>query len=239
VYTAASTLQVGKVNPNSPGFYGFVQSASDLATAFSRAIGAAPVLATVGTRLGLSPTQAVARLSAEPIPNSPAFRVIAAGSTPRKAVDLANVTSEALVAYEAQTNSYSRESERLLGAYRAASLNLVHATAQVSRARRSYAKHRDEARRSRIERAEASRAAAALRADGVASGYRLTAQSVTTGELVSVLASATTATGNRKSRIELLGFVGLLGGLVIGTGLAVLLDQRRGSRHPPQASGNG
>src|SRR4051794_40792263 len=37
-YTASATLQVGQVNPNSPGFLGYVQSASSLATAFSRAI---------------------------------------------------------------------------------------------------------------------------------------------------------------------------------------------------------
>ncbi len=44
-YTASATLQVGQVNPNSPGFYSYVQSASALATAFSRAISAEPVLA--------------------------------------------------------------------------------------------------------------------------------------------------------------------------------------------------
>ena len=35
-YTASASPQVGQVNPNSPGFLGYVQSASSLATAFSR-----------------------------------------------------------------------------------------------------------------------------------------------------------------------------------------------------------
>jgi len=39
-YTASATLQVGQVNPNSPGFYSYVQSAAALAGAFSRAISA-------------------------------------------------------------------------------------------------------------------------------------------------------------------------------------------------------
>ena len=79
-YTASATLQVGQVNPNSPGFLGYVQSASSLATAFSRSIAAAPVLATVKRKLALGPADATPRLSAEPIPLAPAFRVIATGS---------------------------------------------------------------------------------------------------------------------------------------------------------------
>ena len=43
-YTASATIQVGQVNPNSPGFYGYVQSSAALATAFSRAIEAEAVV---------------------------------------------------------------------------------------------------------------------------------------------------------------------------------------------------
>src|SRR5262245_11829556 len=72
-YEAAATLQVGQVNPNSPGFASYTQSASSLATAFSRAIAAEPVLAQVERKLHLAKQRASARLSAEPIPLSPAF----------------------------------------------------------------------------------------------------------------------------------------------------------------------
>jgi uncharacterized protein involved in exopolysaccharide biosynthesis len=231
-YTAASTLQVGKVNPNSPGFYGFVQSASDLAAAFSRAIYAAPVLAAAHGQLGLSASQASARLSAEPIPNSPAFRVIATGPSAGAATRLANVTGKALIAYEAQSNTYSPESRRLLAAYRAASLGLIQATAQTKRAEIKYVARHDAARRSTLESAQATRAAASLKAQALASGYQLSAQSASTTELVSLLAGATTATSDRKSNIELLGFIGLLGGLVLGCGLALVLEQRRA---PPRS----
>jgi uncharacterized protein involved in exopolysaccharide biosynthesis len=227
-YTASTTLQVGKVNPNSPGFYGFVQSASDLAGVFSRAITAAPVLAAVHSQLGLAPGQAVARLAAEPLPSSPAFRVIATGPTPRAAVSLANVTSNALIAYEAQANTYSPESQRMLDEYRKTSLALAHANMQVSRAASAYGAHRDPARRLNLERAEAERAAASLQVQALASGYQLSAQSTTTRDLISLLAGASIATSDRKSKVELLGFIGLLGGLVIGAAIAVLYEQRRG-----------
>jgi hypothetical protein len=229
-YTASATLQVGKVNPNSPGFYGFVQSASDLATAFSRAIAAEPVLAAVHQRLGLRPSEAVGRLSAEPLPNSPAFRVIATGPTAPAAVNLANVTSKALITYEAKANTYSPEGRRLLSAYRSASLDLAHANNAVSDAAKAYADKPSSARRLALEGAQAARAAASLRAQALASGYQLSAQSTTTRDLISLLAGASTAVSDRRSKIQLLGFIGLLGGLVIGSAIAVLYEQRRGTR---------
>lgn len=231
-YTAAASLQVGKVNPNSPGFYGFVQSATDLSAAFSRSITAAPVLATVHRKLGLSPDAAVAQLSAEPIPDSPVFRVIASAPSPAAAVRLANVTSHALIAYEGAANTYSPESRRLLRDYRAASLQLARAQTTVARATRDYADDPDTARRLGLENAQASRAAASLQVQALASAYQLSAESTDTTELVSLLSGAVTAESDRKSKIELLGFIGLLAGLVIGCALAVLREQRGGLRRP-------
>src|SRR5271154_1161497 len=55
-YTAVTTLKVGTVSLTSPSLAGFVDGASAFATVFSRAILAAPVLATLQTKLGLTPT---------------------------------------------------------------------------------------------------------------------------------------------------------------------------------------
>jgi len=231
-YTAAATLQVGRVNPNSPGFYGFVQSASDLATAFSRAITAAPVLRAVRARTGLEPAAAAARLSAEPIPSSPAFRVVAEGPTAAAAVRLANVTSKALIVYEARANAYSPDTARLLRRYRAASRRLAQATETASKAARTYATAPGTAARESLEEAQAEKAAASLQADALAGSYRLSAQSTTTG-LISMLAGAVTASSDRRAKIQLLGFIGLIGGLTIGCAIAVLREQR------PRRGGDG
>ena len=233
-YTAASTLQVGKVNPNSPGFYGFVQSATDLATVFSRAITASAVLRTVHRELGLSAAEAVERLTAEPIPASPAFRVIASGSSPRAAVELANDTSRALIAYEAHANTYSPESDRLLNEYHGASMNLARSNAAETAAAAKYAKSPDAVNRDRLESTQAARAAASLQTQALASGYQLSAESATTRDLIAPLAYAVTASSDRFAKIQLLGFLGLLGGLVIGSSIAVLYEHRRGRAAVPR-----
>lgn len=231
-FTAAATLQVGKVNPNSPGFYGFVQSASDLATAFSRAVTAAPVLHTAGRKLGIQPLAAAGRLAAEPIPNSPAFRVIATGPTAASAVKLANVASTALIAYEAKANTYSPESARLLSSYRAAEVSLAQAKTALVKAEADAGSEPSAAGRLKVQEAEARKAAAGLRTQALAGGYQQSAQSATTRDLISMLSGAVGASSDRRSKIQLLGFVGLLGGLALGCTLAVLLDQRRARPRP-------
>ena len=228
-YTAAATLQVGKVNPNSPGFYGFVQSATDLAAVFSRAITAGPVLARVHARLGLSPAEAAARVSAAPIPASPAFRVIGTGSSALAARRLANATSVALIAYEGHSNTYNPDTKRLLGKYRSVSMQLARASAQVKEAAREYARYPFVRQREELEQAQAARSAASLEAQALASSYQLSAQSTTRG-LLTLVAGAMSASSDRSSKIQLLGFIGLLGGLVIGCALAILLAHRQPRR---------
>ncbi len=230
-YTASATLQVGQVNPNSPGFYSYVSSAAALATAFSRAIGAEPVLAAVQQRLKLAPSTASARLSAEPLPLSPAFRVIATGPSESAAVQLANVTADALINYESQTNSANPEAESLLHEYRAASLHLQRAAENLERL-----KHANSGQTPpnigalAAATAERDTATARLAAIGDAYTAAVTSQAPRSG-LVSLLAGATSTTNNQRSKVAILGLIGLLAGIVIGTITAILRERHR-NHHP-------
>lgn len=210
-YEAAATLQVGQVNPNSPGFASYTQSSSSLATAFSRAIAAAPVLASVKRRLHLAERKAATRLSAEPIPLSPAFRVIATGPSEGAARRLANVAAAGVIAYENRSNSANPQAAQLLASYRKAARNLDEASTEVDRS------------------------AAKIRLKAIGNAYIATigSQPPRTG-FVSLLAGATTATGNRSSMAQLYGFVGLLLGALIGSAAAILLERRR-EKGPPSA----
>jgi capsular polysaccharide biosynthesis protein len=229
-YTASTTLQIGQVNPNSPGFYGYVQSAASLATAFSRSIAAEPVLEAVNHKLKLTPSQALARLSAEPIPQAPAFRVVATGQSAQGAVALANVAANAVVAYEAQSNNANPEAESLLHEYSDASVRLQHANEKIAHLVRSSHGH---VSKSALARAEAVKNAESARFRALGSAYNaaVLSQAPRSG-LVSLLAGATNATNNRSSKTELFGFLGLLAGIVVGCGLAVLRERIRLRRRP-------
>jgi hypothetical protein len=238
IYTATATLQVGQVNPNSPGFGSYVQSASALAAVFSHAISAEPVLTTIQQKLKLAPSYAIARLSSEPLPQIPVFRVFATGSTAAGTVKLANVAAEAIVAYEDQSNSASQVTS-MLNAYHAASLNLQRASAKLAefesltrgkeREAVAQAHGRSKPPDSSVfvpGKAEVATAAAKVKAIATAYSAAVANQAPRTG-FVSVLASATGASGNKNSKVETYGVIGLLAGLVIGCAAAVLLARRR------------
>jgi len=234
-YTASATLQVGQVNPNSPGFYSYVLSSAALASAFSHAIGAEPVLAAVQRKLALPPAKAVARLSAEPLPQSPAFKVIATGTSEAGAIDLANVAASAIITYESQSNSANPEAESLLHEYRQASLHLQRASADLVRleeaARASHTPKSDAS--SALADAEAERNAAAvkLKAVGVAYTAAVSSQAPRSG-LVSLVAGATSASNNHRSKVEMYGFIGLLIGIVVGVIAAFVRERFRIRRQP-------
>jgi uncharacterized protein involved in exopolysaccharide biosynthesis len=219
-YTASATLQVGQVNPNSPGFLGYVQSASSLATAFSRSIAAAPVLTKIERSLDLAPAAAAARLSAEPIPLSPAFRVIATGPSATGAMRLANVTADAVIAYENRANSANPQARSLLADYRRAAIAAQRAQAEADRPSAAG----DPATTARLEgRLRAAR----VRLRAIESAYvaAVTSQAPREG-LVSLLAGATSASSDRGSKVQLYAFLGLLAGIVAGCGVALVLERR-------------
>jgi uncharacterized protein involved in exopolysaccharide biosynthesis len=229
-YTASATLQVGQVNPNSAGFFSYVQSASALATAFSRAIDAEPVLETVQRTLRLAPATAIARLSAEPIPVSPAFRIIATGPSSSAAIRLTNVTANAVISYEGRSNSSNPEASSLLHEYQEASLALQRAGTALSRLDSD--KHSSTEARARAQAAKTA-AQEKLRAIGNSYVAAVTSQAPRSG-LVSLVAGATSATSDRKSKVEMVGFIGLLAGIVAGClGGVVRERMRRGSLARP------
>ncbi|MGN6587507.1 MAG: hypothetical protein ACTHKT_08570 [Solirubrobacterales bacterium] len=219
-YESSSSLQVGQVNPNSPGFMSYTQSASSLADVFSRAIYAEPVLKQVEAKLGVPAGVAASRLSAEPIPLSPVFRVIATGPSATAAKNLANVASEAVIAYVGRSNSANPQAAALLNEAHTAAVGLRQMEAKVNRL--------PDGAKDRFE-AEAERNVAKLKLEAISKSYVETvATQAPRAGLVSLVAGATIAGNDRQSKAQLYGLVGLFAGLFLGCGIAVLLERRRG-----------
>jgi hypothetical protein len=239
VWSATSSVQVGQVNPNSPGFYGFVQSATALATTYSRAITADGVLSIIHQKTGLTPQQAAARLTATPIPDGAAFSVIATGPTSQSTVNLANTAAAAMVAYEAAHhpggNPTGSNATALYNQYRAQTQALARDKATVQRLQNKSVDPitgKPDPSDPAVVRAQSEADAAQGRANALAAAYTQALENQQpSGTLLSPLASAHSATSDRKHKLELYGFAGLALGLLIGTAAAVLLEQRRVRRH--------
>lgn len=226
-YTGSASLQVGQVNPNSPGFVGYTQSASSLAEVFSRAVYAEPVLKQVEAELGLPAAVAAERLSAEPIALSPVFRVVATGPSAEAAENLANSASEAVVAYVGKSNSANPQSAALLHDAHGAAVDLRRAEAKVN--------HLAAAGAEELFQAEAARNVAKLKLEAISKSYVETvATQAPRAGLVSLVAGATIAESDRHSKAQLYALIGFLVGLLAGGALALLLERwRQGSLPGP------
>jgi capsular polysaccharide biosynthesis protein len=236
-WTATSTLQIGaNLNPNSPGYAGFVQSETSIATTFSRAVTANDVLARIHARTGLSPAQSAERVTATPLPDGAAIEVIATGPVQSESVRLANVAAAALVAHEAP-NNFVNSATGVYDQYRAQAKVLATARARVDQVRKSIANQAGNASLTpnastqipaALVQAESAEATAQVRADALSGAYTqaVEAQPSSTN-LLSPLASAVDASSDRTHKIELLGFVGLAAGFLIGAAIAILREQRR------------
>jgi capsular polysaccharide biosynthesis protein len=241
-WTASSTLQVGaNINPNSPGFSSFVQSATSLATTFSREITANDVLARIHRKTKLSTLSIASRLTATPVPDGAAIKVIATGPSMEAAIKLANTAADALVARESG-NNFDSAAPSIYRAYQAQATVLAHAKARLQRlqntpsqsplASTSTTTSTTGGPDPALVQAQADVSSAQARANALSTAYTqaIVAQPSVSTDLLTPLASAVGATSDRNHKIELLGFIGLAAGLLIGGAIAILREQRRARR---------
>ena len=174
-------------------------------------------------------------MTATPIPDGAAFSVIATGPSSQSAVNLSNTAAAAMISYEAAHQSNGNTTGSNAGAlyneYRAQSEQLAHDKAIVQKLQnRSSNNATGESNPTdpALEQAQANADVAQGRANALAAAYTQALESQQPpGTMLSPLASALSASSDRKHKLELYGFVGLAMGLLIGAATAVLLEQRR------------
>ena len=219
-YTAETRLIVGRLNIGNPGLAGFVTATQSLASAYSRAVTAADVVDPVARRLHMTPGQVSSQITSTPIQNSPVFKVIATAKSKSLAIALANDASEALTSYVSMLSQHNPDSTRLLGEYGQVSQLFNRAQTRLQVATQLYRRSPTKANAARLDSASTARASAQLQLQTVASSYQASAAGQGSASLVETMNTATSASGDRGSIIQLLAFVAAVVGLMLGAALA-------------------
>lgn len=226
-YTAETRLSVGRINLNAPGaLSGFALATQSLAGQYSRTADAEDVLKPVADRLRVKTDSLAARISGSPIPESPVFTVRATGPSQASSVRLSNAVSESLVVYTQNLNDRDPDAAKILTEYKDAAATYADRQTRAQDAAERYEDSPSRRRREALAEARASRSYWRLREQALSVRYQATQEGATSNSLVQVLNPARVATSDRSRWVQILGFVGLIGGLTLGLGLSTLWANR-------------
>ncbi|MBV9213185.1 MAG: hypothetical protein JOZ25_06015 [Actinobacteria bacterium] len=212
VYTAEARLNVGGLNLTQQSVEGYVTAVQALSVAYARSIDAPRVIGPVAKQLHRPSLYVVSHVDAVPIQGSSVVRVLAQEKKPGQAMALANATAESIVKYAANLNAGKTESEKIRRQFMAASADLQNATAELAKLGPN-----DPARRSvqtRIDNDNLIRQSTSYLYGQSQLGEAFTG-------LVQLLAPASTATSDRSSVLQDYLAGALVGGLLLGGGLAI------------------
>ncbi len=221
-YTAEARLSVGKADPTSPAFGGFVTAAAGLAAVYSRAVSAPGVVGPVSRQLSWSQGLVASRLTATPVQDSPIIRVIGTGPSAGSAEAVANAAAARLITYVTETNRSNPDGTRLLGLYHQVALEKAQTDASVAAANNRLALDPENGSlKSLVLQETASSEALGLHLNGLSGAYLQAEASQAGTDVLAPLGTATSAGNDRGSKVQTMAGVGLLAGLVIGVALAM------------------
>ena len=221
-YTSEASLNVGKANPTSAAFGGYVSAAAGLAAVYSRDVGAPGVIEPVGRHLNWAPGLVGARLSASPVQDSPIIRVIGTGPTAAAAEAVANAGARQLTRYVAASNRQNPDAARLYGDYQKVAAQKADSDLALAKNNRALNDDPGNSKlRAKIAEETATSNALGLRLSALNGAYVAAEGSQSQTSIITPLSPASAATSDRSSKVQTLGGGGLLAGLVIGIALAM------------------
>jgi capsular polysaccharide biosynthesis protein len=230
-FTATANVAVGSVFVDSPvGIASALQGTESLASVYSRLIDANAVTEGTSQRLARDSLPESGTVSATPIAESPIVKITARAASARQAIALANAASSALVAHINRERSADDDANAIASLYSRAALRFRGRADLRNRLTARYKRNPTTANRLARDRAAAAADTALLRRDGLVARYQTAVQGVTVTPPLRVLTSATEATSDRSTTLQILVFVGLLGGLAAGAALALLRTPRSPGR---------
>ena len=225
-YTAETRLIVGRLAITNPGLSGYVTATQSLASAYSRAVTATEVTEPVAREMKMSTREVASRLAASPIQQSPVFRVIATGASQSQAIALANDASGALIGYVAKLNRENPDGPRLLAQYGRATHAFDRANLQQQSAHARFRRSPNAVNEAAFSATSSARASAELQRTTLGALYQSSESGQAISSLVGTLNTASTASSDRNSVLELLAFLAIAVGLAIGAALATARANR-------------
>ncbi len=224
-YTATANLSVdfGAQNPSS--LSGSVTAAQALADSYARAVFATPVVGQVAHKTGSPANEVADHVSASPIPDSTVVKVSGDAGSEEAAIELANASATALTRYVGTLNGTRKGSTPVLIQFRQAeSLYQDRLAHQGELATQVDANPSDQTAARELKRARVKTQVALLKKNSVGELYGASQQAYVAP--LSFLSAATSASSDKLSRLQLLGFIGLVAGLAIGAALATVRANR-------------
>jgi hypothetical protein len=222
-YTAKARVNVGRTDVPAYTLQNVVIGNQAIAASYSRVVGTEPVTTRAGRISGVGAGEAQDRLSASPVPQSTLIQVEATGMNERDAVALANAGAESLIRYVQKTERQGGSRE-LLNRYRVAQRRV----SQLER--RVQTLSTGKKNRNKLQDAQVDLDAARLTAQNAANTYRLNEGASPASASLTLIAPAADADSDYREKLEQLILLGVVGGLVIGLGLALLRANRRALR---------
>ena len=231
-YKATANVSVGHVYVTNPvGIATIIDATQSLAAVYSRAIHSSAVLEGTRRRLGEG-SSVTGTFTATPLPESPLIKVTAESSSAQGAITLANASADALAAYINRQVRDNSASATLSTRYREAALRYRQRVETRKHLDRRYDRKRNRKNKAARDRAAAAADTALLRREALRASYEQAVQGGTSSVGVEIFSHASAATSDRRSMMQILVFVGLVGGLAAGAALALLRaarDIRRGA----------
>ena len=227
VYTAREKLTVNRINLSAPGaLSGYAQASQALAAGYSRAITADAVVLPVARAAKLSPDTVRARLSATPVPESPVFAIEAQGPSEASSVRLAHLASDSLLAYISQLGRSAPDADRLYAKFQVWAQRANQHRAEIDRIQRLLRQGQgSSALRASLVDAQTAFDSADLKTQALKQAYTVALAGQSSTEPAQVLSPAVSGVSDRRRKVELIGFGGLVAGLLLGGSLAYVLER--------------
>jgi capsular polysaccharide biosynthesis protein len=235
-YSATANLAVLHLNfgGSSGSLSAFSTAAPILADTYARAITADGVVDPLASQFHTSASKIRDDLSASSVPANPTLMVTAKTTSKKTAIALANAAMAQLVTYLGGVNgsdpggaSLYTELKQAEASLAARQNKLQAVTASINHAMQaSHAVSMSGTQQAQLAAAQSSKNLAADKVASLNAAYTQARLNSANTQYLQPLQSATSAKSDRASRLVLYAFVGLVVGIALATGIAVLLQGR-------------